>query len=281
MRFFKQLLNEPLVHFSLVGALLYGTVSLVEQKHAEQSARAIHISEQRIAQLANLYQQQFGQPPNVTTLDKLVQNDIEEEVLMREAIKLGLNEDDEVIRRRLAQKMRFLIEDLQAPDTPTDDQLETYLSTNADAYTIPAKISFRHVYFTERDGKTDAVTRGKHVLENSSASIESTSGDPFPDRYHYVHYSREQIARVFGHSPAVAALMQAKTGEWFGPVRSGYGWHLFFVEAKSPAYQPTLAEIKDKLVRDYLHDAREQLNEKAWEQLAVHYDIVSEGGLRP
>ncbi len=279
MRLVKQILSEPLVHFVLTAFAIYFAVGVVNGGHSSRAQDHILISPARVEQLSNLYQQQFGQRPDQSTLDKLLESDIEEEILMREALKLNLDASDEVVRRRLAQKMRFLIEDLNAPPEPGDQELERYLQENARRYEVPATVSFHHVFFTDRGPMGDGFQRAQAVLDehHSDGQIEPGMGDPFPDRYHYSDYSLEQVQRVMGQTPAAEELLKAPTGHWFGPVQSGYGWHLFYVDSRSVPRMPQLADIRGRLRIDFMRDAEEQLNEQALQRLVSHYQIVGMG----
>ena len=272
---FRSLAREPLVHFVLAGFVLF----IGGEVHRSRTdVHHIVVTEQREAHLASRYELQFGAPPDASTLARLVERDIEEEMLFRQGLALGLDQDDEIVRRRIVQKMRFLLEDLSAPGEPSDAELNAYYQANAEKYAVPPRITFSHIYFSRDAGDRDARERASQALDllASGKGQASDLGDPFPDRYHFSGYEPEQVYRLFGRTEFSSAALSAPLERWQGPYRSVYGWHLVRVEARSEAQHLKLARVRDRVRTDYLLDAQARTNAAALETLASDFTVVHE-----
>lgn len=271
----RRLLREPLVHFMLAGLVLF---IAGEVRHARSDASRIVVTPEREAHLATRYELQFGARPDAETLAQLVERDIEEEILFRRGLALELDEGDEIVRRRIVQKMRFLLEDVSAPGEPSDTDLEAYFQAHAAQYAAPARITFSHVYFSNDEGEHAANERASHALEllSSGRAQMGDLGDPFPDRYHFSAYQPEQVYRLFGRTEFSDAALSAPPDRWMGPYRSAYGWHLVRVEARSEAHHLDLATVRDRVRTDYLLEAQARTNATALEALAGEFTVVRE-----
>lgn len=276
--FFRTLQREPLVHFVLAGFVLFigGEVH-----RSRNDVHQIVVTQQREAHLASRYELQFGARPDAPTLARLVGRDVEEEMLFRQGLALGLDRDDEIVRRRIVQKMRFLLEDLSAPSEPSDADLSTYYRAHAEQYAAPPRITFSHLYFSHDAGDRAARERASGALDLLSSGAAQMSdvhvlGDPFPDRYHFSAYEPEQVYRLFGRTEFSEAALSAPLERWMGPYRSAYGWHLVRVEARSEAQHLDLPTVRDRVRTDYLLDAQARTNATAIEALASQYTVVRE-----
>ena len=189
-----------------------------------------------LRQLAVHWLVQGRPPPTVDQMRVLVEQRVTEEILFREALALGLDKDDEIIKRRLAQKMGFLAEDVAALQDPSNTQLRAWFAQNTDRFALPPRASFRHLYFSfDRPGAHDraAAALGKIAGKPTDAPEVATVADPFMFQDYYAERAPEQIAKEFGPDFA-KAVFQLKPGAWQGPIQSGYGWHLVFVDAIEP-----------------------------------------------
>ena len=145
----KRLLREPLVHFLLIGAVLFGLYSVTQSgRPATASSKEIRLSLDEIAQLTLLYQSQWRRPPTPQELERMVENKVQQEILYREALAMGLDKDDEIVKRRMAQKMQFLAEDVAAAREPTTAELRSWFEKNSAKFAQPPRLSFRHLYFS-------------------------------------------------------------------------------------------------------------------------------------
>lgn len=272
---FRTLIREPLVHFVLAGLVLF---LAGEVHHSRIDARRIVVAPERVAHLADRYELQFGEQPDAQTLAQLVESDVEEEMLFRRGLALQLDKDDEIVRRRIVQKMRFLLEDVSAPSEPSEAELSSYYQTHAARYADPVRVTFSHVYFSGDGDEQAARQRASRALDLlvSGKRTASELGDPFPDRYHFSAFEPEQLYRLFGRTEFSAAALSSPTGRWVGPYRSAYGWHLVHVDARSEAQPLQLATVRDRVRTDYLLDAQARTNASAFEALEREFAVVRE-----
>lgn len=262
-------LREPLVHFIAAGLVLF-IAGEVHRAHVD--AHRIVVTPEREAHLAARYELQFGARPDERTLALLVKRDVEEEMLFRRGIALELDKDDEIVRRRIVQKMRFLLEDLSAPVEPSDAELSAYYQLHAARYAAPVRLTFSHVYFAADE---ERAARALQLL-SSGKKQASDLGAPFPDQYHFSGYEPEQMYRLFGRTEFSEAALSAPLGRWVGPYRSAYGWHLVRVDARSEPQTLQLASVRDRVRTDYLLDAQARTNATAFNALAREYAVVRE-----
>jgi peptidyl-prolyl cis-trans isomerase C len=261
------MLREPLLHFALAGLVIF----LIGRIYQEQTdPHRIMLTPQRTARLARQYALQYGVQPDAATLQKLVAGDVHDEILLREGLELGLDKDDEIVRRRIIQKMQFLLEDLRAPPEPDDARLQAYYRTHLDRYSLPARTTFSHIYFSDNPQRAAGVLQ--HLSRTSGRA--PGSGDPFPDLYDFSNYDREQVERLFGHGEFTAAVFTTPPGRWVGPFRSTYGWHLLYVQSRQPAAARRFAQARDEVRADYLQQVQHQANDDAFHQLGRKFTIV-------
>ena len=271
----RRALREPLVHFVAIAAVLVGA----ERIYAIRNDRfRVVMTAQRVNQLAQSYRLQFGVEPGPDLREALVQKDFEDEVLYRQALSLRLDQADEIIRRRLIQKMQFISQDQHAPSEPTPAQLEAYFAARADRYRKSPAATFTHVFFsTDEDSDAGARSRAAALLDGLSrtgALRAPAAGDVFPDRYDFSLYEPQQAARLFGETPFSRAVFSVPVGRWTGPFRSAYGWHLLRIDARTPATDPPLDQVRDRVRADYLRDAQEAANAAALEAMKKPFTLV-------
>lgn len=275
-RSLMRILNEPLLHFALAGFALFVAGRFYQE---QTSVYRIVETEAHTAQIANAYALQFGTEPDAATLEALVKRDLHDEVLFRQGLALGLDKDDEIVRRRVVQKMQFLLQDLHPPAEPTDAQLTAFFNAHKSRYVQPAHVTFSHIYFSSDKGGADAAQkRAAAVLANIPARTMRAPdlGDPFPDLYDFSNYDTEQVLRLFGHTPFADAVFKAPVGKWSGPFRSAYGWHLIYVDARQSEETPPISKVRDAVRTDYLQAAQDRENRAAFADLARQYTIVRE-----
>jgi parvulin-like peptidyl-prolyl isomerase len=264
-----KLLREPLVHFCVLGVLLFAASSIY-RRHVD--AHRIVVSPERTAQLANRYALQFGAPPDAATLASLIEQDTHEEMLFRQGLALHLDRDDEIVRRRVVEKMRFLLQDRAAPAEPSDAQLEQFYTAHSARYAAPERVTFTHVYFS---GDETARSRAQAALAELKQGRVSPRelGDAFPDLYDFAGYEPDQVVRLFGRTPFADAVLTVTLGEWSGPYHSSYGWHLVRVDARQPARQASFAEVRERVRTDYLAHAQDEANTAAFAKLARDFTV--------
>ena len=276
----KKLFKEPLVHFLVIGALIFVVFSVVNKEEISLDSKKIVVSAGDIERLSANWSKTWNRSPTETELKGLVESYIREEVYYREALALGLDQDDTVLRRRLMQKMEFLSNDLADLSNPDETALNDYFLLNKDKYELPARISFTHIYFSlDMHGNRifDAAEKVLTDIRASSPSISRASdrGDSFMLKYDFILETPFEVARLFGQGFA-EQIFQTKTDNWQGPIQSGYGLHLVQINEKVEARMPELAAVIDKVRTDYMFEQRQKTNKAIYERFKERYEIIVE-----
>jgi hypothetical protein len=277
-RFFSRIIREPLLHFLLLGALIF---ALGDMRSAGDKQYRIVVDKARIAKLAQTYAQQFGGPPSPAMLRTLTDNSINEEILYREGMAMHLDQDDEVIRRRVVQKVQFLEQDLNPPAAPSDAALRSFYDSHSSLYTAAPRLTFTHIFFSsDKGGDAEARRRALAVLASLDGHVTRAPqrGDTYPDLYDYSSIGPEEAARLFGQTDMARAVFNAPAGKWSGPFRSGYGWHLVYVSATQPAHLMPFEQVRDQVRSDYQADAQVQANQRNFAELKARYTVVRQDG---
>jgi hypothetical protein len=275
----KRLLREPLIHFLLVGAILFGVYAYAERGHGgvEQS-KQIRLTIDDLSQLVLLFRSQWRRDPTPEELRSLVEDKVHEEVLYREALALGIDKDDTIVKRRMAQKMQFLAEDVAAAREPTPEELGTWYEANRDQFAFPPRVSFRHLYFSPD-------RRGAHALDDAAAALTKLAGQPedsnlaatLADTFMFQEYYRDRVPEFLGKEfgPNFAlAVAKMSPGSWQGPVESGFGWHLVFVDALIPGRVPAFEEVEADVKTAWLAEQKTQAWQKAYQDIRAKYTVL-------
>ena len=270
------LLHEPLVHFLLVGALLF---LLSSRQRDTSNAGPIVVTRARIEQLATGFARTWQRPPTDQELTGLVKDYIKEEVYVREALATGLDRDDTIIRRRLRQKLEFLTEDALEAAVPSDDDLRAYLKAHADSFRVESRVAFRQVHL-DRNRRGAAAERDAQALLARLSSLEpgtdvSALGDSrmLPPAVELSPQS--DVARVFGKEFA-ARVANLAPGGWTGPIESGYGLHLVQVTGRVEGRVPELSEVHDTVKREWQAAQRNERSDALFRKLVARYRVVVE-----
>jgi peptidyl-prolyl cis-trans isomerase C len=276
----KRLLHEPLVHFLAIGALLFVVFGLVNDDWSDRGNR-IDIAPADIAQLVAIFSKQWQRQPNAQELQALVDGRIREEVLYREALAMGLDKEDTIVRRRLAQKVEFLMGDVSGVTEPDDATLRPYFEANAERYREPPRLSFSHVYFSTDKRGEQALADAERLRERLRAASPRVTqapdeGDPFMLPRVYVDKRTDDIARDFG-----AAFSEQLAGlepkQWHGPIASAYGAHLVHIGSREDASLPPLDRIRSRVANDWLVEQRRIADERLYARLRSRYEISVDG----
>ena len=275
-----KLLREPLVHFLFIGAAIYLAFGLFAEPVEDPQDNTLVVDAGEIEWMATSWYKRWNRPPTQQELDGLIQQYIRETILYREALAMGLDKDDTVIRRRLAQKLEFLAQDLALMTPPTEEELQTYFDEHQDRYREPVRYTFTQVYI-------DPDKRGDKTLDDAKA-IKATLvaqpdvsgntgelGDEFMLQAYYPEKPQIEIQKLFG-SGFAESLVELKPGEWHGPVLSGYGTHLVYVHSILEPPAPVFAEVRTRVQQDWEDDRRETMNEQFYASLRDRYSIVIE-----
>jgi parvulin-like peptidyl-prolyl isomerase len=272
-------LKEPLFHFLLIGAglfMLYGWQTDDDALRPDQ----IVFTEAKIDQLINLWERKWQRLPTQQELQGLIEQQIREEVLYREALAMGLDKDDMVVRRRMSQKMEFISNDLASLAEPDESQLQTYLDKHPEKFAIPGRISYSQVYLNESQrGEQIYADAEKLLVELSQSTVDvdiSMAGDSFMGGYSFNDETDFGVARLFGRAFA-QELFKLPVGEWTGPVESGYGLHLVRVDSRTDSRAPSLQQVRDKVRAEWVAAQQREFNDVLYSELRKRYEITIEG----
>lgn len=279
MALLSRLIREPLLHFLILGAGLFGLFYQVADPADGESPDRIVVARADTDRLVAQWQRQWQRAPTAEELDGLIESFIREEILYREALALGLEKDDVIIRRRLGQKLEFLFKDLAEQVEPEDEELERHLRENVQRYAAPGRFSFDHIYFNrdKRGAAADKDARESLARLNvQKDSIDSMNlGDRFLYPYQFEKQSPAQISRIFGRQ-FTDQLPGLEKGEWRGPIKSGYGVHLVYVREWIPPGRPSLDDVRDKVRWDVIAERRRELDTAFYRELRQRYDVLLE-----
>jgi peptidyl-prolyl cis-trans isomerase C len=276
-RVLRRWLREPLVHFLLIGSLVF--IIYGAWGHSNQpGSKRIELTPGDLRQLQIGFAAQWERQPTPEELAGLVENRVREEILYREALAMGLDKDDDIVKRRMAQKMQFLAEDVANAHEPTTAELKAWFEKNRDKFSLPGRITFRHLYFSpDRRGQRahdDAVKVLATIAGQPEDSKAATAlADAFMFQDYYSDRSPEQLAKDFG-SQFSQAVFKIKPGSWQGPVESGYGWHLVFIDSVAPGRIPAFEEVQADVKTASLAEQREQAWRTAYEAMRAKYKVL-------
>lgn len=272
----KSLLKEPFLHFLVLGGFIFIAFSLWGESR-DGIDREVVVTSADIARLEALWQTQYSRPPTEDELTAIIDNHVKEEVLYREAMALGLADDDIIVRRRLVQKFLFLSEDLIQVAEPDIETLTDYYETHRDRYMVSQQTSFQHVYLsTDRRGETARADAAVLIarLQKDGKNWRKL-GDPFMLQREYAAREETAISELFGTGFA-KALQDLDEGEWDGPVRSAYGWHAVRILKRAPQILPPLAEIREEVTADYFGEQRQKANDAFYQAVRDRYTLSIE-----
>jgi peptidyl-prolyl cis-trans isomerase C len=274
----SRLLREPLAHFLVIGLALFVAYSAFNPTAGQSGSYQILLTKDDVRQLQITFAAQWQRPPSPGEMRGLIQQKIREEILYREALQLGLDKDDVIIKRRLAQKMQFLAEDVSAAHEPATVDLKAWYAKNSGPFALPRRFSFRHLYFSpdrrgqkSHDDATKAPTRIRAEREDSKAA--AALADRFMFQDYYADRTPEELEKEFGAQFA-AAIQKLKPGTWQGPVESGYGWHLVFIDSVIPGRIPVFEEVEADVKNAWLADQKQQAWQKAYEEMRAKYTVL-------
>ena len=270
----RRWLREPLVHFLALGALLF----VVSHWRGGAGSNRIVITPGQIESMVATFTRTWQRPPTEDELKGLVDNHVRDELAAREAAALGLDRDDTVIRRRLRQKLEFLVEDTPDAAPVTDADLQAWLKQHLDRYRVEPEVAFRQVYLSP-DRRGDATERdAKILLAKLSAGgedVPANIGDSLMVPRDVERSPRSSIARQFGEEFA-DAVVKIEPGRWAGPVRSGYGLHLVWVHARDEGRMPSLDEVRPQVERDLAAARRRQRIDQMYADMLSRYTVIVE-----
>jgi peptidyl-prolyl cis-trans isomerase C len=275
-----RLIKEPLLHFLIIGAAIFVLYSSWGQQDATVQERTITITTGEIAWLADAWKKRWNRPPTPDERQGLIDQYLREMILYREAVAMGLDRDDSVIRRRLAQKLEFLSQDLISPQPPTDEELQAYFAEHLERYQAPDVVTMTHV-FIDPDLRGDQTLVDAETIKLELQSLKEPAndaqayGDSFMLQSYYPERSEAELLKLFG-SGFATSVFELEPGQWHGPVLSGYGTHLVYVHDHQKTAPPDFVDVEEQVRQEWESDKREELNEQVVDSMIARYDVIIE-----
>jgi hypothetical protein len=278
-----RLRREPLVHFLGIGVALFALHALVAPAGSPDGdgsgSNAIVVTAGRVESLAETFAGQWNRPPTDVELAGLIETYVREEVLAREAVALGLDRDDTIVRRRLAQKMEFLSADVASLAEPSEADLALWLAGHAGDFATGGRVTFDQIQF-DREKRGPALEADLEALsyELNAAGPDAdfaARGDGRLLEPSFVDATHADVEALFGPDFAVA-LEAAESGRWVGPIESGHGVHLVRVSAREPRGTPPLSEVRVAVERAWRDDQARRNREAQLRALLDRYEVTLE-----
>ena len=267
----QRIAREPLLHFLLAGAAIFVVYGLVARP--DVASRSIVVDRAEIARLAERFRTQWQRPPSDDELRDLIDQHVDEEVLYREALALRLDDGDEIVRRRLAQKMQFMIEDTASVPRPTETDLAAYFDAHRADFATPAQRSFTHVFLRAERGPDAEQVAARVLATLAGVDRAPERGDPFMLRYDYADVTERDVATQFGAAFA-ARVFALPAGTWQGPVQSSYGYHLVRITRVQDEQPGDYAALHERIRAAWLEDARKRANATVLAAVKSRYRIT-------
>jgi len=270
----RTLLGEPMLHFMLIGIALFGAYRWMSP--GESGGRRIVITQGVVDDLVTQYVGARGHEPSATELNHLIESYVREEILYREGVRLGLERDDIVVKRRVRQKIEMIAEEDAATRAPTDADLSAYLRANPARFVQPAILTFEQVFMgesTSGPGVVHAVALTRAALRKGADSADLGKPTLLPHRM--TSTPADLVARDFGASFA-AALEKVPVGEWVGPIGSSFGAHCARVSDRTPAVMPQLTAVRDQVEREWENERRQRARNDAYTKMRGEYQVSIE-----
>jgi hypothetical protein len=265
----RRLLREPMVHFLSIGALLFAMYAVVAGR--EQDPDTIVVGQGQVDMMSAVFERTWQRAPTVDELKTMIDGYVRDEILYREGVAMGLDRGDQLIRRRVRQKVEFFAESINGVPEPVDVQLQAYLDAHAARYAVPARVSFLQVYLgTETGADLPQLLVQLNRVGDSDAALELGRATQLEGRLELAQET--DIARLFGGRFA-EAVVTMEPGRWSGPIASEYGLHLVRVSQHVDARAPALAEVREIVKRDWLRDQFAEANERYYADLHAKYPV--------
>ncbi|TDJ47150.1 MAG: peptidyl-prolyl cis-trans isomerase [Gemmatimonadetes bacterium] len=270
--------KEPLIQFLLIGACIYGAYAWFGTPDEDVTDDTIIVDAARIDSFIGQWQRRWNRPPTRRELDGVINAFVREDILYRAALAMGLDQDDPITRRRMAQKLEFLTNDIALFKEPVPGELERYFEDNQARYRDPDLITFSQVFF-DPDAREDAtlddaaemLAQLQVVGEPDPATL--TAGDRFMLQNYFSAASELEVRRQLG-TGFTEAVMQLEPGQWHGPVLSGFGVHLVYVYQLAVAPAPEFEDVQQQVLENWQSEQQEDFNETFFESLKSRYEIV-------
>jgi peptidyl-prolyl cis-trans isomerase C len=271
--------REPLVHFLIIGFALFALYSWMERGRASNGNYQIVLTLDDLRTLDMSFVSQWHRQPTPEEFRGLVESFIRQEVLYREGLAMGLDKDDTIVKRRMAQKMEFLSEDVASAHEPSTDELKAWYANNSQKFALADRATFRHLFFgfdrRGQNAQADALAAlSKIAGKSEDIPLAKKLADPFMFQDYYGDRAPDQLAKEFGPGFAIG-LYKLKPKMWQGPIESGYGWHLVWIESITPGRIPAFEEVEPDVKTAWLADQKAIEWQRAYARMREKYEVVA------
>ncbi len=275
----RRIFGDSLVQFLLIGlALFVGYTLLHRGQSAAPASHQIALTLDDLRTLELSFQSQWRRQPSVEEFNTMVENKIQEEILYREGLAMGLDKDDTIVKRRMAQKVQFLAEDVAGAHEPSSQELKAWFGKNAEKFALPGRVTFRHLFFGfDKRGqsarKDAAAALQKLAGQPENSPLAAASADTFMFEDYYADRTATELAKEFGPTFALG-VVRLRPGSWNGPIESGYGWHLVFVDSIVPGRVPGFEEVEPDVHTAWLAAQKQQAWQEAYARMRSRYTVL-------
>ena len=268
----KKLLKEPFFHFIIIGIALFILYGLVNEK--TESKNTIIIDDFDVSSIISKWKMQWKRPPTEKELQNLINLNIKQEIFYQEALKMNLDHNDEIIKRRLSQKMQFLSNDIAAMIEPSDEDLKAYYKEHSNKYLTPPSYSLYQITFSpdkRKDNYKDALETLEQFPDATFDEMKNW-GDTLPFSYYFEDVNANKLGLQLG-SKFSEGIKDQEINKWIGPIPSGFGYHLVYITNKKEPQTPAFEKVKKNILRDYEYDKQEEIDELMYKELKKKYNI--------
>lgn len=278
-----RILAEPTVHFLILGGFIFAAHAVFGDSGEKPEADRIVVDPATVEQVTGAFERRHDRAPSAEEKRAAVRDWIQREMLVRKAIDAGMHRVDPIVRRRLAQAMKFGVGQTPPSAAPDREALRTYYRDHRNRYRRPAKFAFRHVYLRDcdaTDNRQACDERAREILRALRSGASPTRfGAPFVHGREFASAAPREIAEIFG-APFARRLESLRSGEWAGPLESDLGVHLVRISERTPPELPELDDIEEKVRRDYRNDSDTSKIDRAVETIRDEYWIDLQADLR-
>jgi peptidyl-prolyl cis-trans isomerase C len=276
MKFFK-FFKEPLVLFITAGIFLYFTYSSLNN-YLNRDENVVIVSNVEINFLEQSWESRMNRPPSPEEKKGLIDNYIQDMVMYKTALEMGLDNGDQVIKGRMIQKLKFLGNDLIRPPQPSEQDLVTFYEEHKEQYIPEEMITITHIFFDPDKREDKTLEDAEKALQILSLKDEFDSdladyGDAFMLQSYYPNRSELEIRKLFGNG-FTESVFKLEPEKWHGPVLSGYGTHIVYIHSHQKSEIPAFTDVREQVKNDWMEDMQKKLNEKYIEGLMSRYEIV-------
>jgi hypothetical protein len=272
----RRIIRDPLFHFLMLGAAIFAIYGFA-RRHSTDKPGEIVVTQGTIENLVTGFTRTWQRPPTEEDLRGLIRDYIREEAAYRQALAMGLDRDDMILRRRLRQKLEFVSDDLASRTEPSERDLQTFLAAHPELFQREALFSFNQIYLNPQIHGTSLQHDESRLLNalQKGQPDPAAEGDPFllPPSFQDITFA--DVKKTFGEQFA-SGLSSLPTGQWQGPIRSSYGEHLILLSKRTDRYMPVLAEVRDQVRREWFDARHIEATNRFYQALLSHYTVKIE-----